>query len=126
MLHAEQPGNAWKGRGHPSPDVVIRALDSLFEFEGCEELQRRVWGYADIDVIPTNELINIQKNGGLVLGAFERGGGLVGFVFGFTGYREGKIFHCSRMSIPVFCRELKMKSKGNVLWNTISSKPKLP
>jgi predicted GNAT superfamily acetyltransferase len=97
MGHAEQPGSKWNGRGQPSPDVIVRAVDSLFEFEACEELQRRVWGYADIDVIPTNELVNIQKNGGLVLGAFERGGGLVGFVFGFTGYRERKVFHCSRM-----------------------------
>jgi predicted GNAT superfamily acetyltransferase len=79
-------------------DVTIRELTSLDDFRTCEDLQRQVWSMdSDLDVVPLHLLATAQRNGGLLLGAFE-GAELVGFVFGFPGLTaEGTPKHCSHM-----------------------------
>jgi predicted GNAT superfamily acetyltransferase len=42
-------------------------------------------------------LLVTQKVGGVAVGAFDRGGVLVGFVFGITGVENGKVVHWSDM-----------------------------
>jgi len=84
-------------------EVVIRPLQTHDEYRAAERLQREVWGLHDVDVVPDHLLITAQKNGGLVLGAFESlpdgGERLVGFVFGFVGLTpEGRVKHCSHMA----------------------------
>ncbi len=78
--------------------IAIRPLRSLDEYTACEELQRRVWAMLDdLEVVPLHLLVTVQRNGGLLLGAFD-GGELVGFVFGFPGFtKEGRAKHCSHM-----------------------------
>ncbi len=79
--------------------ISIRALKDAAEFHRCEELQRRVWGMGDLSVVPLHLLLTAQKNGGLVLGAFDDQGAMVGFVFGFLGMTEqGQVKHCSHMA----------------------------
>lgn len=70
----------------------------MAEFHACEALQRRVWAMPDdLEVVPLHLLVTVQRNGGLLLGAFD-GKELVGFVFGFPAYgRVGKPKHCSHM-----------------------------
>ena len=73
--------------------------------EGCravEELQRDVWGLDPVETVPSHVLTTAQRNGGLVVGAFEEQpdgrSRLVGFVFGFVGLTSGgKLKHCSHM-----------------------------
>lgn len=79
--------------------LTIRPVQSVAEYDGCEEVQRRAWGYADIDIVPTNELISIAKAGGLVLGAFDEAGRVLGFCFGLVGRdpESGLVYHYSRM-----------------------------
>jgi predicted GNAT superfamily acetyltransferase len=80
-------------------DISIRALEDAAEFRQCEELQRRVWGMEDLSVVPLHLLLTAQKNGGLVLGAFDEQGTMVGFVFGFPGMTgQGQVKHCSHMA----------------------------
>jgi predicted GNAT superfamily acetyltransferase len=78
--------------------ILIRPLESIDEVHACEALQRRVWAMADdLEVVPLHLLLSVQRNGGLLLGAFD-GGQLVGFVFGFVGFtEEGRPKHCSHM-----------------------------
>ncbi len=76
--------------------TTCRRLTVVPEFRLCEEIQRRVWAFEDREVIPSNELISISHNGGLVLGAFDEDR-MVGFCFGFTGWANKKAYHCSRM-----------------------------
>ncbi len=79
--------------------IAIRALKEAAEFHQCEELQRRVWGMEDLSVVPLHLLLTAQKNGGLVLGAFDEQGTMVGFVFGFLGMsNQGQVKHCSHMA----------------------------
>ncbi len=78
--------------------IAIRALRTVDEFRECEALQRRAWKMSgDLDVVPVHLLVMVDRNGGLVLGAFD-GEALVGFVFGFPGLtEERKPKHCSYM-----------------------------
>jgi predicted GNAT superfamily acetyltransferase len=51
----------------------------------------------DLEVVPLHLLLTVQRNGGLLLGAFDAGA-LVGFLFGFPAYdRDGKPKHYSHM-----------------------------
>ncbi len=81
----------------PHP-IDIRPLAGLDEIVRCEELQREVWAMPDMrDVVPAHLLITAQKNGGLLLGAFD-GAEMVGLLFGFLGRApDGAFKHCSHM-----------------------------
>lgn len=78
--------------------VLIRPLESIAEYHACEALQRRVWVMSDdLEVVPLHLLLTVQRNGGLLLGAFD-GVELVGFLFGFPAYdHDGRPKHCSHM-----------------------------
>lgn len=78
--------------------IVIRPLETIEEFQMAEDAQRVIWEMqGDADVVPLHVLLTAQKNGGLVLGAFD-GDKMVGYLFGFLGRTpEGKDKHCSHM-----------------------------
>jgi len=76
--------------------MTIRPITELPELEKCVELQRRIWGLADIDVIPTRMLVTQARVGGLVLGAFE-GSRLIGFLNSMPGMRNGAPYWYSQM-----------------------------
>jgi predicted GNAT superfamily acetyltransferase len=71
--------------------VVVRPVGSITEFAACEELSRAIWGAAGRNVVPRELLLTMQRNGGVVLGAFDSDGELCGFVFGFVGLRDGQL-----------------------------------
>lgn len=82
--------------------IRIRKVKTVDEFHGCEDVQKAVWNFEDREIIPVNELITIQRIGGVVLGAFDSGGKakgerMVGFCFGMPGYLGKKSFLSSRM-----------------------------
>ncbi|MFH1227782.1 MAG: hypothetical protein V1701_07755 [Planctomycetota bacterium] len=83
--------------------INIRPVTEVAEYHDCEAIQKKVWKFQDREIIPVNELITIQRSGGLVLGAFD-GNRMVGFAFGFMGKTEvsrckqfGQLIHSSRM-----------------------------
>lgn len=81
--------------------VIIRPLHDWSEYLAAEELQRSVWRMPDWrDAVPANLLITIQKNGGILLGAFD-GDRLAGFAFSFVGIDRHLdpplLKHCSHM-----------------------------
>jgi predicted GNAT superfamily acetyltransferase len=79
-------------------DVTIRSVATIAEYRAVEVLQRQAWAMPDdLEVVPLHLLVTVQRNGGLLLGAFDDEG-LVGFVFGFPGLTaEGRAKHCSHM-----------------------------
>ena len=86
-------------------ECPIRRLAGVDDYIQCEELQRRVWHFrGDLDVIPRTQLVAAQKAGGIVLGAFDAGGQLVGFCYGFRGEDDrGRALHYSHMlAVDVF------------------------
>ncbi len=80
--------------------ITIRPIETFAEYSACEALQHAVWG--PFGATPQHVLVTAQKNGGLVLGAFDLAAPeppLIGFVFGFLGRTPtGTIKHCSHMA----------------------------
>lgn len=90
---AAGPGAGKATRRHESKltgvDVEVRALNTVAELRGVEDLQQAVWGMPDREVVPRHQLLAAVRNGGVVLGAFL-GGELVGFCYAFVGRRDGE------------------------------------
>lgn len=76
--------------------IEIRPLATIEEIHECERLQKLIWGFEDLSVVPHHLIVTTIKAGGLLLGAYENRR-LIGFVFGFPGIEDGKPKHCSLM-----------------------------
>ena len=62
------------------------------------ELEKRVWGYTDAeDVVPAPVLIVSIKRGGVLLGSFDDGGEMIGFVYSIPGWKAGRPMQWSHM-----------------------------
>ncbi|HEY3312605.1 MAG TPA: hypothetical protein VGK00_13270 [Anaerolineales bacterium] len=77
----------------------IRPLSSIDDFRRAEILQRDIWGITDdIEIVPKDVMLIVQKNGGLALGAFNHTNEMIGVLFGFLGRTvDGQWKHCSHM-----------------------------
>lgn len=78
-----------------APQVDVRLVRTHEEFAACEAMSRDIWGAAERNVVPRELLLTIQRNGGLVHGAFLSDGQLVGFCFAFVGSRDRQLRLCS-------------------------------
>lgn len=78
-----------------SPDILYRHCKSDADYAACVALQEATWGSED--VVPLTLLKAAQKVGGIVAGAFDSSGRMLGSVFGLTGMREGQPTHWSHM-----------------------------
>ena len=64
-----------------------------------EELQREIWGVADLEIYPTLALKPQKEVGAILIGAFADGR-MVGFVFGFPGILDGEtIIHSDMLGV---------------------------
>src|SRR5262249_36861865 len=66
------------------------------EFNKCVDLQKEVWNFADLDVIPLRMFVVADKIGGQVIGTFD-GDELVGFALSIPGSRNGHPYLHSHM-----------------------------
>src|SRR5258706_16408093 len=69
-------------------DIVVRKCCALKEFQGCVELQREIWGEADLEIEPVTMFVVASLTGGQVLGAFD-GEKMVGYTLAVMGLRHG-------------------------------------
>ena len=70
-----------------SQGIVVRKCESLDEFHRCVDLQREIWGEADLEVEPATMFVVAAHTGGQVLGAFD-GDRLVGYTLAVVGLRD--------------------------------------
>jgi predicted GNAT superfamily acetyltransferase len=77
-------------------DVTLRPLGLTGEFRACVALQESTWGQ-DGETVPVSLLVSATHVGGLVLGAFDAGHTLLGFVFGLSGVDAHGALHWSHM-----------------------------
>ncbi|HYH44854.1 MAG TPA: hypothetical protein VEG34_04160 [Thermoanaerobaculia bacterium] len=77
--------------------TVLRPLATTEDRAACQELQRETWGREFSELVPGSLLQISQKVGGVAAGAFSPEGALLGFVFGLTGVRGGRLVHWSHM-----------------------------
>jgi predicted GNAT superfamily acetyltransferase len=78
------------------PEMSIRPLTELDEFQNCVEIQGVVWGYDDSDIVPRRMFLLAKKIGGQVIGAFA-GDKMAGFAMALPAYRDGQIYLHSHM-----------------------------
>ncbi len=76
--------------------ITIRKCDTIAEMQACVALQKEVWNFDDIDLIPLRMFVVSQKIGGQIIGAFD-GETLVGFAFSIPGSRSGHSYLHSHM-----------------------------
>jgi len=70
--------------------MEIRELKSTADLKAVEEMQRIVWGAADIDILSPLSLRASIETGALLLGAFD-GSTMAGFLYAFPGWHDGQI-----------------------------------
>ncbi len=61
--------------------MQLRDLHTLDEFQAVVDMQREIWGREYDDVVPLSLLAVSVKIGGILVGAFDGAGNLIGFVF---------------------------------------------
>src|SRR5579872_5274736 len=78
-------------------EIVVRPCSGLSEFAACIEIERAVWGSADVDVVPLPLFVVAAETGGQVLGAFA-GDRMIGFTLAIAGVHGRKPFLHSHMT----------------------------
>jgi predicted GNAT superfamily acetyltransferase len=76
--------------------VFIRPLQETEEMSIGVEIQRAVWGYCEIDTVPSQMFVVAHETGGQVLGAFQQGKA-IGFALAFVGAHRGMVYLHSHM-----------------------------
>jgi predicted GNAT superfamily acetyltransferase len=101
--------------------IEIRDCNQREEFERCVELQRQVWNFSDLDLVPTSLFVVAKMIGGQVLGAY-RGSEMLGFVFALPACRENQTYLHSHMAavLPAYQgqgigRLLKLRQRAEAL-----------
>ena len=75
---------------------VLRTCHTVGEFRQVLQLQKDVWNFVDIELVPVRLFVVGEKIGGHVIGAWD-GNELAGFAYGIPGYRNGHPYLHSHM-----------------------------
>jgi predicted GNAT superfamily acetyltransferase len=106
--------------------IEIRQLSHLDEFTEVLRLQRVIWGFADVELLPLRFLVVVSKVGGHVFGAFDMAQPeppMVGFCFAIPGVKPpGRPYLHSHMLgvLPAYHnagigRSLKLRQREEAL-----------
>ena len=106
--------------------VTIGPFRNLADFKTCEDIQREVWHYQDIDIVPAPLLLVASHTGGIILGAYSSLGDLVGFVFSILGAAGGKpIQHSYMLAVRAAYRNFDVGFKLKMAQRKESQKRKI-
>jgi predicted GNAT superfamily acetyltransferase len=70
----------------PQVTIEIRQLFHLAEFEDVLQLQKTIWSFDDIELLPLRFLVVVSKIGGHVFGAYDNSQ-MIGFCFAIPGIK---------------------------------------
>ena len=76
--------------------ITVRKCSGIDEYKACVALQKEVWNFDDVDLVPLRMFVVSEKIGGQIIGAFD-GNDLVGFAFSIPGSRGGHPYLHSHM-----------------------------
>ncbi len=68
--------------------IDVRPLTDREDLKSVVKLQRQIWGFEDVDLIPLRLFVVASKIGGQVYGAFD-GAKLIGFCMAIPGLKPG-------------------------------------
>jgi len=76
--------------------ITIRRCQGIEELRACVQLQKTVWGFSDLDLVPLRMFVVAEKVGGQVIGAFDQDD-MVGFAMSVPGIRGSHTYFHSHM-----------------------------
>jgi len=76
--------------------ITVRPLTTEAEFHGAVDLQKQIWGFDDIELLPMRLFIVATKVGGQAFGAFD-GNRMIGFCLAIPGLKAGGSYLHSHM-----------------------------
>jgi predicted GNAT superfamily acetyltransferase len=74
--------------GETANAITIRSLATQQEFEDAVRLQKQIWGFDDLELLPVRLFVVATKVGGQTLGAFD-GERMIGFCLAIPGLKRG-------------------------------------
>ncbi|MDW8131331.1 MAG: GNAT family N-acetyltransferase [Bryobacterales bacterium] len=78
--------------------IEIRVLSTTAEFEQAVELQREIWGFDELELLPVRFFVVAASVGGQTFGAYD-GERMVGFLLAIPGIKPtGKLYLHSHMT----------------------------
>ena len=73
------------------PELRFRDLHTADEFREVMDLERRVWGFTDLNDMVTVPVFTITvKRGAILIGAYDASDQMVGFVYSIVGMKPGR------------------------------------
>src|SRR2546426_10267041 len=78
-------------------EITVRHCRGIKEMDACVELERRVWGEKDLEIVPNTVFIVAARIGGQMLGGFH-GEKMIGVTFAMPGGGDAKPFLDSHMT----------------------------
>jgi predicted GNAT superfamily acetyltransferase len=75
----------------------IAEMTTPAEMEEWQTVDLTVWPGSPLEAAPVHMLITHQRSGGLVLGARDAAGRMIGILLGFPGVKVGRLVHCSHL-----------------------------
>src|SRR5579864_4267690 len=102
--------------------IAVRPLTVEAEFHGAVELQKKIWGFDDIELLPMRLFIVATKVGGQAFGAYD-GSRMVGFCLAIPGLKAGgkSYLHSHMLGVTAeyrdkgVGRQLKLKQREDAL-----------
>jgi predicted GNAT superfamily acetyltransferase len=76
--------------------ILIRKCETLDDMRACLALQKEVWNFTDIELVPLRMFVVARKIGGQVIGAFD-GDEMVSFALAIPGARNRHSYLHSHM-----------------------------
>jgi predicted GNAT superfamily acetyltransferase len=107
--------------------IEVRKLTQIEEFRDAVELQRAIWGWDELDLLPVRFFVVASKIGGQVFGAFDRAY-MAGFLLAIPGVSSNQAvyLHSHMLGILPEWRDsgaglaLKMAQKNDALGRGIT------
>lgn len=94
----------WEANGKR---LYIRDLVNQQDYREVEKIQMEAWGFSELDVVPSGQLIAAKAAGGVLLGAFD-GERMIGFVYGHPGYEHKRVsLHSHMLAVKPEDRKLQ-------------------
>jgi predicted GNAT superfamily acetyltransferase len=102
----EKQGGHLSRQAHRAEHIVIRGLTTHDELAEAVRLQKDIWGFEDIELLPLRLFVVATKVGGQVFGAFD-GNRMIGFLLAIPGVkpRGGSYLHSHMMGVVTEYRD---------------------
>ena len=96
--------------GQDAARISLRPLESLADFHAALDLQKEIWGFEEIELLPLRLFVVARKVGGQVIGAFDDSAvdrPMIGFLLAIPGLnQDGAYLHSHMMGVRARYRNL--------------------